>query len=292
MSELEHLLPVQNQLGESPIWAPEEGALYWVDWGGNPIYRYEPATGQLQTFELDRPVTALARRAGGGWVAIARTDMSFWEPQTNQFSLIAGQPEPDKPQICYNDSVVDRQGRLLVGTFNWDDVEAPDSSLYRLDPDGSLHQLETGFATANGLGISPNGETLYLTDMRHHQILAYDYDTEAGTLGQRRIFAHVPPEEGLPDGLIVDSEGFVWSARWDGWKLVRYDPEGTVEREIRFPVQLVICCAFGGDNLSDLYVTTAWWGFEQEQRAQQPWAGDLFRLKLGVRGLVESAFKG
>jgi len=294
MNEPEHLVPAQNQLGETPIWAPEENALYWVDWGGKPTCRFEPATGKFTTFPVSLPVTALARRALGGWIAIAQNGLYEWDPKTNVYKLLVGPPEPGKPDICYNDGAVDRQGRLLVGTVNMQDVFAPEGSLYRLDPDGSLHQLDTGYATANGLGVSPDGRTVYVTDERHHQIMALDYDTVKGTVSNRRLFARVPAsrEEGMPDGLIVDAEGFVWSGHWAGWKLTRYDPDGKIERQIRFPVQHVISFAFGGKDLDELFVTTAWWGFGEEERKQQPWAGDLFRVKTGVKGLVEPAFAG
>ena len=294
MNEPEHLVSAQNQLGETPIWAPEENALYWVDWGGKPTCRFEPATGKFTTFPVSLPVTALARRALGGWIAIAQNGLYEWDPKTNVYKLLVGPPEPGKPDICYNDGAVDRQGRLLVGTVNMQDVFAPEGSLYRLDPDGSLHQLDTGYATANGLGVSPDGRTVYVTDERHHQIMALDYDTVKGTVSNRRLFARVPAsrEEGMPDGLIVDAEGFVWSGHWAGWKLTRYDPDGKIERQIRFPVQHVISFAFGGKDLDELFVTTAWWGFGEEERKQQPWAGDLFRVKTGVKGLVEPAFAG
>ena len=292
MNQPEHLLPVQNQLGESPIWVPEEQALYWVDWGGNPIYRFDPATGEYRTFEVDRPVTAIARRASGGWIVTAQNELAFWDPQTNQFSRVVGHPDPDNPPMCYNDSVVDRQGRLLVGTYDAHDTFAPDSSLYRLDPDGSLHQLDSGFATVNGMGFSPDGRTLYVTDMRHNLIYAYAYDTVSGDVSQRRLFARVPQEEGMPDGLIVDGQGCVWSAHWAGWKLTRYDPDGRIEREVRFPVQHVICCAFGGEHLDELYVTTAWYGFSEEGKKKQPRAGDLFRIKMDIQGLEEPGFMG
>jgi sugar lactone lactonase YvrE len=292
MNEPEHLIPAQNQLGETPIWAPEENALYWVDWGGGDTCRFEQSTGKFTTFPVSLPVTALARRASGGWIAIAQNGLYEWDPKTNGYNLRVGPPEPGKPEICYNDAAVDRQGRLLVGTVNMQDVFAPDGSLYRLDPDGSLHQLDTGYATANGLGVSPDGRTVYVTDMRHHQIVALDYDTVKGTVCNRRLFARVPDEEGMPDGLIVDAEGFIWSGHWAGWKLTRYDPDGKVERQIRFPVQHVISFAFGGKDLDELFVTTAWWGFNEEERKRQPWAGDLFHVNTGVKGLVEPGFAG
>ena len=292
MNEPEHLLSVQNKLGETPIWAPEENALYWVDWGGGPLYRFEPATGKCQSFVAPTPMTALARRAGGGLLAVAQTGIYGWKPQTNEFKLLVGLPKPEVPTLNYNDCTVDRQGRLLVGAVGGEDPWAPLGSLWRLDPDGSLHQLDGELTTPNGLGLSVDGQTLYVTNMRNHEILVYDYDTAAGTVSHRRLFAQVPAEEGLPDGMIVDAEGFVWSGHWDGWRLTRYDPAGKIERQVRFPVNHVISFAFGGKDLDELFVTTSCWDFSDEDRKKLPLAGDLFRLWPGVKGLVEPAFAG
>jgi sugar lactone lactonase YvrE len=292
MKEPEHFLSVQNKLGESPIWEPEEDALYWVDWGGGPLYRFELGTGKCDSYPVSVPFTALARRAAGGMIAIAQTAICGWTPATHTFTPIAGLPEPDKPTLHYNDSSVDRQGRLLVGAVDEIDPWAALGSLWRLDPDESMHKLDDQLTTPNGIGLSPDGKTLYVTNMRNHEILVYDYDTTAGTASHRRQFVHVPADEGLPDGLTVDAEGFVWSGHWDGWRLTRYDPDGKIERQVRFPVNHVICFAFGGNDLADLYVTTAWWGFTDEERKKMPLAGDLFLLKPGVKGLVEPAFAG
>ena len=292
MNELEHLVPSKNKLGETPIWEPKENALYWVDWGGQPTCRFELESGKFTTIPTSLPVTALARRASGGMVAIAFQGLYGWEPGTNEYKLIVGPPEPDKPEMCYNDAAVDRQGRLLVGTVNMQDPFLPDGSLYRLDPDGSFHKLDTGYATANGIGLSPDGKTVYVADQRHNQIIALDYDTASGTVSNRRLFTCVPEYEGMPDGLIVDAEGFVWNGHWDGWRLTRYDPTGRIERQIRFPVQHVISCAFGGKGLDELFVTTSAWDFGDEERKQQPWAGDLFRVNTGIKGLIEPAFAG
>jgi L-arabinonolactonase len=292
MNEIEHVVSAQNRLGETPVWAPEENALYWVDWGGLPTCRWEPDTGTFKRFPVSLPVTALARRAGGRWIAIAQNGLYEWDPETNEYELFAGPAEPDKPEICYNDAAVDRQGRLLVGTVDMQDPFLPEGSLYRVDPDGSLHRLDTGYATANGIGFSPDGKTVYVADQRHYQIMALDYDTVTGTTGNRRLFACLPEKEGMPDGLIVDAEGFIWNGHWAGSKLTRYDPAGRIERQIRFPVQHVISFAFGGRDLDELFVTTASWGFDEEQRRREPWAGDLFRVCTGVRGLLEPEFAG
>jgi L-arabinonolactonase len=292
MNEIEQVVSSQNKLGETPIWSPAENALYWVDWGGRPTCRFEPCSQSLKTLPVTLPVTALARRSAGRWIAIAQNGIYTWDPALNEYKLFAGPPSPDKPEICYNDAAVDRQGRLLIGTVDMNDPFGPGGSLYRLDPDGSLHQIDTGYATANGIGVSPDGRTVYVTDMRHGQIMALDYDTSSGTVSARRLFACVPEAEGMPDGLIVDAEGGVWSGHWAGWKLTRYDPDGRIERQISFPVQHVISFAFGGTDLDELFVTTAWWDLTEEQRRQQPWAGDLLRVCTGVKGLLEPEFAG
>jgi sugar lactone lactonase YvrE len=293
MSQPEHVVTVKNRLGETPIWSPAENALYWVDWGGKPTCRLDSVTGELTTYEVGPLVTALARRtSGGGWIAIAQQGIYGWDPQTNEYELIHGPAQPDKPEICYNDAAVDRQGRLLVGTVNMNDPFLPEGSLYRLDPDGSFHELDTGYATANGIGLSPDGRTVYVADQRHYQIIVLDYDPETGTTSNRRIFATLTEEDGMPDGLIVDADGYVWNGHWAGWKLTRYAPDGSIERQIKFPVQHVISFAFGGSDLDELYVTTASWGFEENDWQQQPQAGDLFQVKTGIKGLLEPAFSG
>ena len=292
MNEPEHLVNAQNRLGETPIWAPNEAALYWVDWGGLPSCRFEPIKGKFTSFPVDMPVTALARRSSGGWIAVAQNGVYSWAPESNEYKVLAGPPNLQKPEICYNDCAVDRQGRLLLSTVNMQDVFSPDGSLYRMDLDGSLHELDTGYATANGIGVSPDGHTVYVADQRHRQIIVLDYDIEKGTTSNRRLFASLSEEAGMPDGLIVDAEGFVWNGHWAGWMLTRYDPLGKIERQIRFPVQHVISCAFGGKNLDELFVTTASWGFSDEERKQQPWAGDLFTVSTGIKGLVEPEFAG
>jgi sugar lactone lactonase YvrE len=292
MNEPQQIVASQNRLGETPIWSPEENALYWVDWGGKPTCRWNRATGETRTFPIEFPVTSIARRQGGRWIAIGFNGIYAWDPASNTYALLAGPAEPAKPEIYYNDAAVDRQGRLLVGTVNNNDPFLPDGSLYRMDPDGSLHLLDTGYATANGIGLSPDGRTVYVADQRHRQIIALDYDPIAGVTSRRRVFATIAEADGMPDGLIVDAEGFIWNGHWAGWMLTRYDPDGKIERQVRFPVQHVICCAFGGRDLDELFVTTSCWDFKDADRLQQPYAGDLFSVRPGVCGLVEPEFMG
>jgi sugar lactone lactonase YvrE len=152
--------------------------------------------------------------------------------------------------------------------------------------------METGVHISNGIGWSPDGETMYYTDSPRQVIYAYDFEPGSGAISNRRVFVRTPESEGVPDGLAVDSEGCVWSARWDGWRVTRYDPEGQVEREIRLPVARPTSCAFGGENLDELFVTSAWIDVDEQARREQPHAGDLFRIRTGVRGQAEPLFLG
>jgi sugar lactone lactonase YvrE len=133
---------------------------------------------------------------------------------------------------------------------------------------------------------------MYFTDSPLHMIYVYDFDAVTGAIENRRPFIHTPDEKGVPDGLAVDSEGFIWSASWGGWKITRYDPDGRVAREIRLPVQYPTSCAFGGTSLDELYITSAWTALGEEKRIQQPFAGDLFRLQVDIKGLEEPKFAG
>lgn len=291
MSQVEHLLTVQDELGECPIWDPAEQALYWVDIEGSRVHRYESVSGCHEIRQPGFPMTAFGLRAAGGWITAAKNGLAFWNWHTCDYEFITD-PVADIPNIRFNDGVVDSQGRFWAGTLNEADLNAPDSSLFRLDPDGSTHQLDTGFATSNGLCLSPDSKTLYFVDMFHSKILAYDHDPATGAVENRRVFATVPEEAGLPDGLTIDSEGFVWNARWGGWRVTRYDPNGQIEREIRLPVQNVTRCAFGGNQLDVLFINSAWYGLSPAERKAQPLAGDLFCVQVDVKGLAEPKFMG
>jgi sugar lactone lactonase YvrE len=291
MSELEHVLAVSNELGEGPLWISEEQALYWVDIPSQHIHRFYPSTGKHDSWEFDVMVTALGARASGGFVAGTSKGLAFWDPASPGLSFFAN-PEADKPSNRFNDGAVDAQGRFWAGTMNKVNTEAPDGALYRVDPDGSVHQMDTGFSCSNGGAWSLDSKTMYFTDTMRRVIWAYDFDADAGSISNRRPFAQIAEEEGYPDGHIVDSEGFLWTALWGGWKIVRYDPTGKIEREIRLPAENITKCAFGGENLDELYITTAWETLSDEDRKNQPLAGDLFRVKVGIKGLPAPKFAG
>lgn len=287
MSDVEQVLHIQNILGEGPIWHHEEQTLYWVDIQAHYFYRLDPATGRYERFDIGLPVGAVAFRATGGLVLATKDGFAFWSEESQVVAFIAD-PEAHKPDSRFNDGSVDRQGRFWAGTMG----QGPTSCLYRLDPDGSVHTLETGIEISNGIGWSPDNKIMYYTDSPKKIIYAYDFDPASGAIENRRSFVATPDEAGVPDGLTVDSEGFVWSARWDGWKISRYGPSGKVEREIRLPIQRPTSCAFGGAALNELYITSASTGLSDEEKAKQPMAGDIFRVRMEIKGLPEPEFLG
>jgi sugar lactone lactonase YvrE len=291
MSRVEHLLSVQNVAGESPIWVAAEESLCWVDCEGARAYRVGLGKAAWETFDADMPVTAICPRAKGGWIAATKKGLAFWDGRGGHFEPIVD-PEAGHDGHRCNDAAIDRRGRLWVGTMNQKDLSAPTGSLWRLDADLSLHKIDTGFAVPNGIAFSGDGRTMYVTDMFHGKIVAYDFNLADGTVSNQRDFAAVPQDAGLPDGLIADAEGCLWSAHWGGWRVTRYRPDGKIDRVVKLPAANVTCMAFGGKELDELYITTAFFGLTDEQRKQQPQAGDLFRALPGVRGVAEPQFAG
>ena len=291
MKDLEHYLVIQNEVGETPIWVPEEKLLYWVDIGSHMIFRIDPKTNEYESFKPDMPVRGLCRSSAGNWLMITDAGLAFWDRSTNTSEFIID-PYAEQPNLQFNDGAIDRQGRFLVGSYNSDQLNAPDGSLYRLDSDRTLHKLDDNLVLSNGIALSPDGKTLYVSEMFAYKITAYDYDIGSGTVGNRREFVAMPQDAGMPDGLTVDSQGFVWAAHWGGWRVTRYDPAGMLEREIRVPTELVTCIGFGGENLDELYITTAWYNLSSRQRKDQPLAGDLFRIQTDITGIAEPVFDG
>lgn len=276
-------------LGEGPVWCPREQALYWVDSLAPALHRFEPATGATARWEMPAIIGSAVLRAQGGALVALATGFAFVDLETGAVTAL-GDPEAGRPGTRFNDGKCDRRGRFWAGTMDLDQ-RAPKGALYRLDADGEWHRQARGITVSNGIGWSPDDRTLYHVDSPTRRIFAHDFDAEEGALSGRRVFAEVPERAGFPDGLCVDSEGFVWCAIYLGGRVERYDPEGRVERTLALPVKRVTSCAFGGAELDVLYVTTA--RARGTGRAPDaPPAGHLFAFDTGVKGLPEPRFAG
>jgi sugar lactone lactonase YvrE len=289
MSEVEHIVTSQCQLGEGPVWHPVEQVLYWLDIVQGKLHRFDPRSGDHQVFGLGIVVGSMGVREQGGFVMATQKGFAYWDPKKSRMTFL-GDPDANEGEVRFNDGKTDRQGRFWAGKMS----NRPENSLFRLDPDRSIHRMESGITLSNGLGWSPNNSIFYYTDSDAKSIYAYDFNPTTGGITNRRIFARSldVPGEGFPDGIAVDQEGYIWSARWGGWKIVRYAPDGSIEREIHIPVEFPSSCTFGGPNLDELYITSAWIDVKPENRASQPMAGDVFRLKTDVCGFPEPFFAG
>lgn len=286
-----HLVTAQNRIGESPIWVPEEERLYWTDTEGSSVFSFAPRSGETRRFKLTMPVTALVRRRGGGWVIVTKKGLAFWDAYANACEFIVD-PVADSRSLAFNDGTADPAGRLIAGTMNFNELTAPDGCLFALDTDLTLRQLDDNLCVANGIGFSPDGRTMYVSEQWNSVILAYDYDPATGDATHRRVFAEVDPDQGYPDGVVVDGNGYIWNGRWGGARIVRYTPEGEVDRVYHLPVEVGTCVGFGGRNLRDLYVATAWFGMTAAQRRRSAYSGDLFVISTDVTGLPELRFAG
>jgi sugar lactone lactonase YvrE len=291
MAEVEHVLEVRNVIGEGPVWHSQEGSLYWVNFIGQyQILRYSPQTKHLEVFETGMPVMALGIRKAGGFIAATAQGIANWDIERKKFEPFCD-PLKGRTGIRFNDAATDSQGRFWVGTLNEANPKGPDGELYCVQGNHSCQLMDTDITVANGIGWSPDRTIMYFTDSFRYCIYVYDF-SEAGTIANRRIFVQTAPEGGIPDGLTVDTEGFVWSAYCGGWRVVRYNPEGRVDREYRLPVANPTSCAFGGKRLDELYITSAALGLTEEDKRKHPQSGDLFCLRAGIAGMDEPRFAG
>ncbi|MCP4360757.1 MAG: SMP-30/gluconolactonase/LRE family protein [Chloroflexi bacterium] len=277
----------EDKLGEGPVWSVAEQALYWVDIERPCLQRWQPSSGAYMAWMMPSQIGCFALRASGGTIVGLRDGLYSFDLDSGDMSAIC-RPEATL-NTRFNDGKCDRHGRFWAGTMDMK-IAAPLGALYRLDRNGNCRQMVSAVTCSNGLGWSPDNRTMYVTDSPTHTIFAYDFDLQTGDISSKRIFAQ--DTEGFPDGLTVDSDGFVWSAKWDGWKIVRYAPDGFVDREITLPVARPTSCIFGGPDLNLLYVTSASVGLSAAERAEQPLAGQMFMLETAVAGLPEPLFVG
>ena len=272
---------VSADLGEGPYWDAGSSTLIWVDIHAGLLHRTDPVTGDTRTADIGAPLSAAFPAAGGG-VLVARKSSLILLEGDGQRRVIAA--TADRDDIRFNDASVDAAGRVWVGSMDIHEA-GPVGQLYRLEPDGSLEALVTEVTVSNGLGWSPGNELMYYVDSPSRRIDVFSFDASVGGLADRRQFADLADAPGMPDGLTVDAEGYVWVAMHGGGALRRYGPGGQLDAVITLPVSQPTSCAFGGAELRDLFVTTRRGQLTQDQLAAQPMAGRLLQLRPGVTGL-------
>ena len=268
-------------LGEGPTWDAEAGRLIWIDILGSRVYTYDPVSGRQTVRVTDQHVGAAKPRVGGGLVLNLRDGIGLVDADGG-FRWLRREPVPGRRA---NDAAVAPDGSLWAGTMRYDEA-AGGGSLSRVTGDGSAEVILDDVAVSNGTGWSPDGRLMYYIDSPTRRIDVFVH--EDGQVTNRRRLAEIEDGAGFPDGLTVDADGCVWVALWDGGAVRRYTPDGELDRVIELPVPRVTACAFGGADLTDLYITTARVGLD----APHPVAGSLLVVRGAGKGLAQPAFAG
>jgi len=292
MLRIELLVDARNDLGEGPLWDVQEQRLYWIDSHGKLIQRCDARGQGVERWGLPEHVGSMCLREQGGAVVSLRNGFHLFDFATGAATLIAD-PEQGILRTRLNDGKVDRQGRFVAGYMDYEEKD-PLGGLYRLDPDLTVTRLDGGIIVSNGPCFSPDGATLYFADSWTRCIFAYDYDVATGAVLSRKVFTNFEQVglRGYPDGATVDAEGFVWSAEVYGGRLVRFAPDGTIDRLVGMPVDSITSVNFGGADLDILFVTSMARPFRGQRRRERE-AGGLFAVHgLAVRGMPEPRFKG
>jgi sugar lactone lactonase YvrE len=278
----ELVVDYQCLIGENPLWHPLERRVYWTDISSGRLFRYDPVTGYHEQCYSGIPVGGFTIQADGALLLFMEHGaIAKWKDGQMDYVVEALPREMDGR---FNDVIADPAGRVFCGTVS-SRVGARPGRLYRLDTDGTLHQVLGNVMISNGMGFTPNRQSMYYTDSALRTIYILDYDEKTGALTNRRVWLQIPEGAGVPDGMTVDAEGYIWSARWDGGALYRYSPEGAEKKRIEFPARKVSSVIFGGDDLRDIYITTAL--AENTKSEEGMGAGALFRLRQSIRGLPE-----
>jgi len=293
-TQAELILDARNAVGESPVWSPGDQALYWADIPNKRLYRWSLADASTQSWEADEMLACIAQRADGSWVA---------GMQSGIFQLTAGNDgrlsgerlvgvSHAREQMRFNDGRCDRQGRFWAGSMLMDMTAGANvGALYRYDGTGqaTLPVLLDDLIVPNGLGFSPDGRVMYLSDSHPsvQAIWAFDYDIDSGTPHNRRLFVDMNDYPGRPDGAAVDADGCYWICGNDAGLIHRFTPSGRLDRSLEVPVKKPTMCAFGGANLDTLFVTSIRPGGNLDD---QPLAGGVFALQPGVSGIAETPF--
>jgi sugar lactone lactonase YvrE len=289
--QVDVVLDAGAEIGEGPVWDPVHGTLLWLDIARGLVHRLSPDTGADVALDVGQPVGAVAARRGGGLVLAMRDGFGLLDAAADAPVRLVAAVESDRPDQRMNDGRCDRRGRFWAGTASVSGRVAT-SALYRLDADCRVVTMLSGVSMSNGIDWSPDDRQMYYVDSHTQGVDCFDYEPEAGLLGGCHRLVDVPREVGIPDGLTVDADGCLWLAVWGAGAVLRYTPRGELDLVVRVPARQVTSCTFGGADLGDLFITSAARGLDAGQRAAEPLAGAIFRVRTGVFGLPPRSFAG
>jgi sugar lactone lactonase YvrE len=277
MTHAELVLDARAELAEG---LAERGLLAWVDITAGLVHLFDPATGADRALEVGQPVGAAVPTDDGRLALAVRDGFALLDLDGEEVALIV-EVERELTGNRMNDGKSDPAGRFWAGTMAVD-MRAGAGALYRLDAERNVELMVPGVSISNGLGWSPDGRLMYYIDSPQGRVDVFDFDATSGAIANRRPFAQA--QGGDPDGMAVDARGGLWVAIWGAGKVLHFLPDATLSDEIELPALQVTSCCFGGPELQDLYITSAWQGMTAEQRAREPLAGGVFRSRPGVQG--------
>jgi sugar lactone lactonase YvrE len=286
--ELTPVFDVSAELGECPVWDPRTGSLWWIDWAKGFVYRSDVTSGDTVSYFAGASLSAVAPSPSGLVGLALGHGYSALDPTTGEVRPVAG-AEIEQAETRMNDGKCDSKGRFWAGTMAMDGTSAI-GALFVLETDGRVRRVLDRVICSNGVGWSADNSTFYYIDSGTYRVDVFDFDLESGTLSNRATLIQLQEHEGQPDGLTVDAEGHLWVALWDGGQVRRYSPTGELCSTIMLPVSRPTCCAFGGADLRDLYITTAM-PDAAEERQKQPLAGRVFRTRVETPGVLSHLWR-
>ncbi|HMO58075.1 MAG TPA: SMP-30/gluconolactonase/LRE family protein [Roseiflexaceae bacterium] len=278
-------------LAEGPVWDIAAQRLYWVDILEHRVHTFDPQHGTQQVFDIGQYVGAAVPRRSGGLILAIQHGFAHLDLASGTITQLVD-VEADLPDNRFNDGKCDPAGRFWAGTMSLSGRQGA-GSLYRFDPDQTVHRMVSDVSISNGLAWKSDLTTMYYIDTPTLTVTALDYDHARGAVANRRVVITIPDGQGGPDGMTIDAEGMLWVAHWGGSCVTRWDPaQGRLLQQFDIPAAQVTSCCFGGPGLDELYITTASYGLSAEARAAQPAAGGIFRVRPGVQGLPADSYAG
>jgi sugar lactone lactonase YvrE len=264
-------------LAEGPVWDAKRKTICWIDILNGIIHQYSPGEKKHNAVEVHQMIGSFAFCTDGNIIAALQNGFAFIDRETGEIKMIAD-PESHLPNNRFNEGKCDPAGRFWAGTMAFSEMPGA-GNLYAMHKDLQQTKKIKAVTVSNGMAWSADYKTFYYIDSPTRRVVAYDYDNPSGHISNKRTIIKIAKQDGFPDGMTIDNEGMLWIAHWDGWQVTRWDPEsGKKLYSVKMPVAKVTSCTFGGEDFTDLYITSAKIGLAEDALIQQPLAGSLFVL--------------